>query len=606
MAMSFIQAPTHPGTAAGVTATYPTLECRPEACEVRAHIGVFFDGTGNNQDWVETSKVNWRKGLVHWWEGRTQNPLTQLQRQCDSNVARLFRSYPDDPLNGFFRMYVPGVGTPFPEIGESEPKGLGAAFGAGGDGRINFGVLHVLNSMYRAIAKDQQRLIAPDTIRALCRNGVATTSHSGDSTLHRADLAALRRVGMHEQGGLLAGPEGGARRKAFFDAQFARLAQKIASAPKPQLKEVFIDVFGFSRGAAEARVFCRWLDAHFQGDSLAGVRTHLRFLGLFDTVAAVGIGASATRFTNGHQDWGAAANLRVPARVRHTEHYVAMHENRSAFPLEDLASEGQLPGSCRQLRYPGMHSDVGGGYTPIDQGRGPGGRDAEKLSQIPLNHMFDAALAARVPLDKELAIRTSEFDCFEIAPSLQRTYDAFLSANGRGVRPLRDCLMDYLSWRIAVRHQYPGLPAARRASQADREDLAGANRTLQEDLATVQAWSTIDQRVAQARGADERERLMAERQRLDGRMARLSATAVEVVLRASRWRAMAPAEQDLFANHCHDAFAGFKPFDEPVALGLDLPGTWETEGYLRYRVRYEGGDTRLTQLDPAPPAEQAA
>ena len=604
--MSFIQAPTHPGTTAGVTATYPTLECRPEACEVRAHIGVFFDGTGNNQDWVETSKVNWRKGLVHWWRGRPENALTQLQRQCDSNVARLFRSYPDRPESGFFPVYVPGVATPFPDIGETEPKGLGAAFGAGGDGRINFGMLHVLNSMYAAISTGHRRLIAADAILALCRNGVATTSHSGDSTLNRADLAALRRVGMHEHGGLLAGPEGGVRRKAFFDTQFARLAQKIASAPKPQLKEVFIDVFGFSRGAAEARVFCRWLDAHFQGDLLAGVRTHLRFLGLFDTVAAVGIGASATGFTNGHQDWGAAANLRVPARVRHTEHYVAMHENRSAFPLEDLASEGRVPGSCRQLRYPGMHSDVGGGYTPTDQGRGPGGRDAEKLSQIPLNHMFDAALAANVPLDKTLAVKSSRWDCFEIAPSIQQSYDAFLSANGRGVRPLRDCLMDYLSWRIAVRHQYPGLPAARRASQADREDLAGANRTLQEDLATVQAWSTIDQRVAQARGPDEWEQLMAERQRLDGRMARLSATAVEVVQRALRWRAMAPAEQELFANHCHDAFAGFKPFDEPVALGLDLPGTWETEGYLRYRVRYEGSDTRLTRHDVAQPAEQAA
>ena len=224
-------------------------------------------------------------------------------------------------------------------------------------------------------------LIPQDTIRALCRNGAAATSRNGDSTLSAVDLVALRRVGMHQQGGLLAGPEGGARRNAFFDAQFARLEQKIASAPKPQLKEVFIDVFGFSRGAAQARVFCQWLDAHFKGELLAGVRTHLRFLGLFDTVAAVGIGASVTRFTNGHQAWGEAANLRVPARVRHTEHYVAMHENRGAFPLEDVAHEGRLPGSCRQLRYPGMHSDVGGGYTPTDQGRGPNGTDAEKLSQ---------------------------------------------------------------------------------------------------------------------------------------------------------------------------------------------------------------------------------
>src|SRR5574343_376255 len=341
MAMNVIQAAAHPGSTAGVTATSPTLECRAESCEVRAHIGVFFDGTGNNQDWAERREVNWRKGLVRWWQGHRVNVRTQLEMQCDSNVARLFRAYPDRQEDGYFPVYVPGIATPFPDIGEEQPSGLGGAFGAGGDGRINFGLLHVVNSLFRAISAAHQPLIPLDTIRALCRNGAAVTSRSGDSTLSAVDLVALHRVGMQGQGGLLSGAEGGARRKAFFDAQFARLAQKIASAPKPQLKEVFIDVFGFSRGAAQARVFCQWLDVHFKGDLLAGVRTHLRFLGLFDTVAAVGLGASATRFTNGHQDWGRAENLRVPARVRHTEHDVAMHENRGAFPLEDVAHDGR-------------------------------------------------------------------------------------------------------------------------------------------------------------------------------------------------------------------------------------------------------------------------
>ena len=125
--MNVIQAAAHPGNTAGVTATYPTLECRAEACEVRAHIGVFFDGTGNNQDWKEQREVNWRKGLVHWWQGHRANEKTQLEMQCDSNVARLFRAYPNVPELGYFRVYVPGVGTPFRDIGEDKPKEIGRA-----------------------------------------------------------------------------------------------------------------------------------------------------------------------------------------------------------------------------------------------------------------------------------------------------------------------------------------------------------------------------------------------------------------------------------------------------------------------------------------------
>jgi hypothetical protein len=29
----------------------PTLMCRAEKCEYRINVGLFFDGTGNNQDW---------------------------------------------------------------------------------------------------------------------------------------------------------------------------------------------------------------------------------------------------------------------------------------------------------------------------------------------------------------------------------------------------------------------------------------------------------------------------------------------------------------------------------------------------------------------------
>lgn len=603
--MSEVSASPHPGNTGDVTATVPTLPCRAEKCEINIHIGIFFDGTGNNQDWVEKASVNWRQGLANWWSDRKPNALTQLQQRSDSNVARLFRSFPDDPATGFFPLYVPGVGTPFPELGEPEPSGLGAGFGAGGDGRINYGLLHVLNSMYRAISVGNRRLISPETIKALCTEGmVGINPRTNEPYLTKEVQAALKPVGMDRKGGLLMSLNHKSHRETFFKAQFEQLSTKISSAPKPQLVEVFIDVFGFSRGAAQARTFCTWLDALFQGDRLAGVRAHIRFLGLFDTVSAVGFGASATSFTDGHQGWGDAPYLRVPARVRHCEHYAAMHENRSAFPLEDIRQEGVMPPRTRQFRFPGMHSDVGGGYSPLDQGRGPGKQDSEKLSQIPLNRMFEAAVAARVPLNKKLGRDQSGWDCYAIAPSLQKAYDAFVAANGAGGRRMKDCLMDYLTWRIRARDHFAQLPATLRASEDDRADLIGANSTLIKDYSDVQAAATIDKRLSAARqkrslynsNKREIEALTDEKERLESAMRSLSATAAEVVARANSWRQLTLAEHELFANYCHDSYAGFKPFDAPVVAGIDAPGTWEPEGYLRYRVRFEGNDTRLTQV----------
>jgi Uncharacterized alpha/beta hydrolase domain (DUF2235) len=602
--MNDITASAHPNSTVGVRSTPPAKECRSEKCEVRAHIGIFFDGTGNNQDWIENASVNWRQGLINWWADRPRNSRTQLQQRSDSNVARLFRAYRDDPSEGYFPMYVPGVGTPFREIGEIEPEGLGSAFGAGGDGRINYGMLHVLNSMYSVISLGSRSLIGPETVKALCNTGQTSVDpRTGQPMLSRAKQEALRSVSMQARGGLLMDSFHQSNRSSFFKTQLETLALKIANTPKPRLVEVFIDVFGFSRGAAQARTFCSWMEPLFAGSTLAGVTTHIRFLGLFDTVAAVGLGSSASRFTDGHQGWGDAPYLRVPTRVRHCEHYVAMHENRGAFPLEDVRRDGGLPNNCRQYRFPGMHSDVGGGYSPSDQGRGPGGSDAEKLSQIPLNSMFAAAEAAKVPVDRSLAAQLSGWDCFEVSASLRSAYEAFMEANGRSGRALRDCCADYLAWRVSVADQYGDLAATRRASVDDRADLIGANETLRRDITSVLqadiAAREIDSELRKPRRDNQRiERLRATQRRRDGEVASLSPFAKEIVGRARSYRAMSSAEVELFSNYCHDSYAGFKPFDAPLAVGVDLPGSWEPEGYLRYRTRYEGNDTRLTQREP--------
>ena len=99
------------------------------------------------------------------------------------------------------------------------------------------------------------------------------------------------------------------------------------------VKTIYVSTFGFSRGATQARAFVNWLqslcklDAQIHGTgasmSLGGFNVEFDFLGVFDTVASVGLGntfgnnfAMGKKFLDGH---GALADaedsLRIPPQV---------------------------------------------------------------------------------------------------------------------------------------------------------------------------------------------------------------------------------------------------------------------------------------------------
>ncbi|MGO4417115.1 hypothetical protein AB4Z27_29565, partial [Cupriavidus sp. KB_39] len=102
----------------------------PAQCQGQVFVSLFFDGTGNNKDWKEP-------GLG----------CTQAEANKHSNVARLYDARVDKPEEGIFAHYIPGVGTPFKEIGDyGGPLGLGAGFR--GANRIHWAILSVLNSVH--------------------------------------------------------------------------------------------------------------------------------------------------------------------------------------------------------------------------------------------------------------------------------------------------------------------------------------------------------------------------------------------------------------------------------------------------------------------------
>lgn len=181
---------------------------------------------------------------------------------------------------------------------------------------------------------------------------------------------------------------GGEMRLAAALFEFGRILQNDWSAGALRnMQWISISVFGFSRGATLARAFVRRLIAEqcertSEGliwKSKYGERVRLRivFMGLFDTVASVG--GPGMRMA-----WG--SELAVPEEVERCLHFVSGHEVRQAFPLDSVRSDDSYPANCEEVVYPGVHSDVGGGYFDGFQGR------SNLLSRIPLRHMYAEAL----------------------------------------------------------------------------------------------------------------------------------------------------------------------------------------------------------------------
>ncbi|MFS2156917.1 DUF2235 domain-containing protein [Pseudomonas sp. Pseusp122] len=321
------------------------------------HISVFFDGTRHNETYDTRQSVP----------------------PCPTNIARLYHATLVEPQDGYFACYIPGVGAPFPDIGELDFTTLGMAFANRGEDRINWAMLQVVDAL--TVALTGQSLPAEtlqDKLRAM-----ATTW----------PLTGLGK---------------GRRRRALASLLKPLRARLVAGQTAPA--QIRLYIYGFSRGAAQARTFVSWLSellptpraAVLPQQQVLGIPLSIEFLGLIDTVASVG-SARATPFTEGHMDWADGTqslpdSARFPGLIKMCRHYVAAHEQRLCFALDSIRyTDGYYPDFGREVIYPGMHSDVGGGYAPGAQGRARGGQ-SDLLSQIVLHDLYAAAFAAGAPL----------------------------------------------------------------------------------------------------------------------------------------------------------------------------------------------------------------
>jgi hypothetical protein len=415
------------------------------SCMQTLWILVFFDGTGNN---LEADKGF----LKH------------------SNVAKLYRVSKEDERAGIYSIYIPGVATLFPPIGDDGGSIAGNVAGEMGEARINYALKQMEQKMRRHLA--------------------------------------------------------------------------LAQAPSNAIIAINVAVFGFSRGAALARAFvnklfetrCRFSKGKLTlSDDNWPVR--IRFMGLFDTVASVGIPVSSATIdkwsaaqsnvarmievrlddyettrpqvlafsergvagadptapskSHGHKSYG--SKLAINEVVEEVRHFVAAHEMRNSFPVDSISvfRNGRMvkPGHFYETVYPGVHSDVGGSYAPDEGGKSP--RPQEKFGVIPLVHMYQYAMRAGVPLLNPGGWSEINHDDFSADRKLMDSYDYYLkmiNATGTLGGAMNNHMQHYYAWRFrAIRLKGSGDKTESIEIAAATSTFKTASVPIDSKLATLNA-----------------------------------------------------------------------------------------------------------------------
>lgn len=516
-------------------------------CDKDIYLGFFFDGTNNNK-YRDTSGYS-HSNVARLYEVFPGTPAAQTPPSFKPRVNpdasttprpvfpdTIYRAASVEPedLPYYRKVYVPGLGTPMPDVGDSgtgEQRTGGLVAALLGQIRLDWATLQLISQIHAAIFKaplegsiDMRRLWHHDETATLkAPNQFLRPEAAAGQAI--ADLINSQ-VTQYEK---LLGRYEQAKFERLFQTYHQRLLAEVKryGTNKPCMRKIRLSIFGFSRGATAARAWVNMTLDRF-GGAIAGIPLQIDFLGIFDTVASVGLAQSTPKpFTNdtfhGHAAWADDKYLPIPAAVRRCVHLVAGLEVRGSFPLDSVCQGDSLPSNCKEIVYPGVHSDVGGGYPPEDQGRALGqgaAGDKCKLSQIPLAQMYREARMAGVPLAPESAMLEFQSRNFAIDPQLRNDFNAYVAAtrkdtipptNGKGeptfanlypteTQPRENLLWlmrrQYgiqLRWRKAMLNRVGGIAGLQGLAQSrspsrfqDAEDFRGAEDELRREIVFLQ------------------------------------------------------------------------------------------------------------------------
>lgn len=506
-------------------------ESRP-TCSGQVHVGIFFDGTGNNM------KDDFDR----------QPP----EKRKHSNVVRIFHTHRNDPTNGYLSYYIPGVGTPFPEIGDSG-KGLWGTLGGAaawmGEARIIWAFTRLLNAPHQFVFGDTP--LIPDAQAKTIVGNVATP-------------ISLRRVVLN----------------TWLDKLKTALTGQ-----KPRVEQINLSVFGFSRGAAEARTFVNWLfevcKQEGGGWTFAGIPIRLQFLGILDTVASVG---AANLFDNGvltgHHGWADNTQEIHPA-VEQCVHFVAGHEVRACFPLDSVRVKSHYPANAMEVMYPGAHSDVGGGYAPGELGVSP--HQDSFMSMIPGVNMFHEARKAGVPLLPLNTLPSIHRDALTPSATAIADFNAYVRESKISSGPVEEMARRHMSLYFSYRFKHRAAFYQRSpyvaATPKDQEYLRETQKCLIERLSRLGSHgNAMASDFDPAQMAELHEKMM----RAAGLQLGLKEKHAIQVAKRIDTHAIKPGIEHFFDRYIHDSMAGFiDKINEYGANGI---------GIVKFRTVYKGHD----------------
>lgn len=511
--------------------TLPKTVNEMPTCSGQVHVGIFFDGTGNNM------------------KADFNDPPPEKRKH--SNVVKLFQCMPTVRQEGRFSYYIPGVGTPFPDIGEHTPAAGGAAMAVGGAQRITWAMLDVINAPHRYV--HNSLLIDKAQAKTISGNLAGTLTPE-----------FMRRVPLRH----------------WQDRLKSALVNQ-----KPRVEQLNVSVFGFSRGAAQARAFVNWMfevcEQKDGGWTFADIPFRLQFLGIFDTVASVGLAdLPGTGVLDGRMGW-ADDNLQIHPAVEQCVHYVAGHEVRATFSLDSVRVKSTYPDNAMEVMYPGVHSDVGGGYAPGDLGVSPS--QDSFASIIPGASMYKAARLAGVPLTHWDALEKQVRDSLTPSSTTVQSFNSYVRDARVGSGPVEEMgrkhMALYFSHRFKHRAGFFNRAPYTSASTQGKQYL----RTTQDSF--IKRLSSLASRLdAMAPDFDppRMAKLHEDMNKAAGLTTPIKEASAVAVAKSIDPRKVTTDIEQFFDHYIHDSMAGFiEKLDE---------FKWNGLGIVKFRTVFKGND----------------
>ena len=359
------------------------------------HIAFFFDGVGRNAE--------------------QDAPQGRL-----SNIARLFRSYPENEdktdIAAYKKHYIPGIGTPFDETAAEKIQSfIDNTLGAFGDEMKSkpgdIGKDAFQSSVNGVSGKDiltqtKNTLLTPKGV-------IGELKSSAVSSLKKAGIEATPLLRDSE---FIAYTEltGADTRLNSAKMRFVQSCEDVVEDGGVPVASISVSVFGFDLGGALAREFLDILLGDICENNTDSEPTYhnipvkIAFAGLFDcsrdsplssdngldyAAAAVAwlpgplakvVGAVGSGFGRHYLEHMSP----LPEVVSHSLHLVAAHERRR---WKCVYRTGRNTDEHQEILMPGCSEDIGGGLKPGEQ------KPSAELSRVSLRKMYEAARQADVP-----------------------------------------------------------------------------------------------------------------------------------------------------------------------------------------------------------------